>query len=122
LQLERYNLPRPEAVFEISYFRNNPRPFHLLAKELFPGHYCPTPTHVFMRLLYDKGLLLRVYTQNIDSLEHLAGLPKDKIVPAHGNFDSESGLGAGNANGKMGGSLDVKREIAGEPCTAIVRG
>jgi len=94
-QLEKYNLPKPEAVFEIDYFRNNPRPFHLLAKELFPGHYCPTPTHVFMRLLHDKGLLLRVFTQNIDSLEHVAGLPTDKVVAAHGNFDSAHCIACG---------------------------
>ena len=32
-------------------------------QELFPGTYLPTPTHYFMRLLHDKGLLLRCYTQ-----------------------------------------------------------
>jgi NAD-dependent SIR2 family protein deacetylase len=39
-------LPNPEAVFEINYFKRNPKPFHMLAKELFPGNYTPTPTHV----------------------------------------------------------------------------
>ncbi len=34
-----------------------------LLQELFPGNYLPTPTHYFMRLLHDKGLLLRCYTQ-----------------------------------------------------------
>ena len=42
-----------------------------------------------MKLLHDKGLLLRCFTQNIDSLENQAGLPKQEIVAAHGNFDSE---------------------------------
>ena len=42
-----------------------------------------------MKLLHDKGLLLRCFTQNIDSLENQAGLPKQSIVAAHGNFDSE---------------------------------
>lgn len=37
---------------------------------LRPGNYQPTPTHHFIRLLHDKGLLLRCFTQNIDSLEH----------------------------------------------------
>ncbi len=31
-QLAKYDLPTPEAVFEIGYFRRNPKPFHLLAK------------------------------------------------------------------------------------------
>jgi NAD-dependent SIR2 family protein deacetylase len=34
------------------------------------GNYQPTPTHHFIKLLHDKGLLLRCFTQNIDSLEH----------------------------------------------------
>lgn len=36
-QLERFGLPEPEAVFSIGFFKQNPKPFHLLAKELFPG-------------------------------------------------------------------------------------
>jgi NAD-dependent SIR2 family protein deacetylase len=59
-QLEAYDLPTPEAIFELSYFRRNPKPFHLLARELFPGGYPPTRAHSFMKLLHDKGLLLRV--------------------------------------------------------------
>lgn len=87
-RLAEYRLPHPTAVFEIDFFRENPSPFFLLAKELFPGSYAPTPTHHFMKLLHDKGLLLRCYTQNIDSLEVLAGLPKHVVIPAHGNFDT----------------------------------
>lgn len=35
----------------------------MLARELFPGRFRPTLTHFFIRLLHDKGLLLRCYTQ-----------------------------------------------------------
>ena len=34
----------------------------------------------------DKGLLLRNYTQNIDTLERVAGIPGDKLVEAHGSY------------------------------------
>ena len=61
-------------------------------QELFPGTFVPTPAHFFIKLLHDKGLLLRCFTQNIDSLEHQAGLPKEAIVAAHGNFDSKHEL------------------------------
>lgn len=37
--LQKYNLPHPTAVFEIDYFKNNPKPFFILAKELYPGNY-----------------------------------------------------------------------------------
>lgn len=87
-QLEKYNLSDPQNLFEIDFFRRNPEPFHTLSKELFPGNFKPTPAHFFMRLLHDKGMLLRCFTQNIDSLEKQAGLPSDAIVAAHGNFDS----------------------------------
>jgi hypothetical protein len=53
------------------------------------GSYLPTPTHHFLHLLHRKGLLLRVFTQNIDGLEQQAGLPADMVVPAHGSFDGE---------------------------------
>lgn len=54
------------------------------------GKYSPTLAHYFIKLLDDKQKLLRVFTQNIDSLEHATGLCKSKIVAAHGNFDSAS--------------------------------
>ena len=71
--LAKYNLPEPTAVFDINFFKENPAPFYQLAKELFPGQYQPTPTHNFIRLLHNHGLLLRCFTQNIDSLEAEAG-------------------------------------------------
>ena len=42
-------------MFELDYFRENPRPFYLLAKELYPGQYPPTPTHHFVNLLHRKA-------------------------------------------------------------------
>jgi NAD-dependent deacetylase sirtuin 2 len=87
-RLGEYDLPYPQAIFELNYFRQKPGPFYKLAADLYPGLYAPTPTHHFIKLLHDKGLLLRCFTQNIDSLECAAGVPKEKVVAAHGNFDS----------------------------------
>ncbi|KAF2001329.1 NAD-dependent deacetylase sirtuin-2, partial [Amniculicola lignicola CBS 123094] len=87
--LSRLNLPHAEAVFEISYFRNNPHPFYTLAQELYPGKYRPTITHSFIALLHQKGLLLKLFTQNIDCLEREAGLPGHKIIEAHGSFANQ---------------------------------
>lgn len=88
--LARLNLPYAEAVFDIDYFRENPEPFYTLAHELYPGKFRPTITHSFIRLLHDKGLLLKLFTQNIDCLEREAGVPGDKIVEAHGSFARQS--------------------------------
>ncbi|XP_062350576.1 NAD-dependent protein deacetylase sirtuin-3, mitochondrial isoform X2 [Cinclus cinclus] len=84
--LEQYDIPYPEAIFELGYFCVNPKPFFTLAKELYPGNYRPNSAHYFLRLLHDKGLLLRLYTQNIDGLERVAGIPPDRLVEAHGTF------------------------------------
>ncbi|KAJ7643792.1 Sir2 family histone deacetylase Hst2 [Roridomyces roridus] len=87
--LARLNLPYPEAVFEINFFRKNPVPFYTLAQELYPGKFRPTITHSFIRLLAKHGLLHTCFTQNIDVLERIAGVPDDKIIEAHGSFASQ---------------------------------
>ncbi|KAJ3083893.1 NAD-dependent protein deacetylase sirtuin-2 [Rhizoclosmatium hyalinum] len=91
--LAKYNLPYPEAVFSINYFRKSPKPFFTLAKELYPGCFKPTLCHYFIRLLADEGMLLRCYTQNIDTLERVAGLNENYLVEAHGSFASAKCVG-----------------------------
>lgn len=86
--LQRYNLPFPEAVFDLGFYRFNRQPFTSLARELWPGvsGISPTLSHSFIRLLQDKDILLRNYTQNIDGLEVLAGVSPEKMVECHGHF------------------------------------
>ncbi|KAJ3108468.1 NAD-dependent protein deacetylase sirtuin-2 [Phlyctochytrium planicorne] len=84
--LSKFDLPYPEAVFDIRYFRYRPEPFYALAKELYPGLFKPTKCHYFIRLLAEKDMLLRCYTQNIDTLERVAGIDGTLIVEAHGSF------------------------------------
>ncbi|KAK5991164.1 NAD-dependent protein deacetylase hst2-1 [Cladobotryum mycophilum] len=87
--LARLKLPYAEAVFDISYFRNKPEPFYVLAQELYPGKFFPTVSHAFIALLAQKGLLQKLFTQNIDCLERAAGVPPDMIVEAHGSFATQ---------------------------------
>ncbi|XP_037533991.1 NAD-dependent protein deacetylase sirtuin-2 [Nematolebias whitei] len=84
--LQKYNLPYPEAIFQIDYFKKHPEPFFILARELYPGQFKPTICHYFMKMMKDKGLLKRCYTQNIDTLEREAGLEGDDLIEAHGTF------------------------------------
>jgi len=81
-------LPQPEAMFDIKFFQTDPRPFFTLAKELWPANYKPTFSHYFIRTLEQKGILLRNYTQNIDTLEDAAGIKK--VLQCHGSFASAS--------------------------------
>ncbi|EJK69451.1 hypothetical protein THAOC_09292 [Thalassiosira oceanica] len=79
--LQKYNLPFAEAVFDIGFYRKNPEPFVQLAGQLWPGiAHSPTLTHSFISLLERKKMLLRNYTQNIDCLDVIAGVSEDKMV------------------------------------------
>ena len=106
--LSKFNLPYPEALFEIDYFKKNPRAFNTWAKEFFPGeNYLPNKAHYFLKVLEDKSKLSRVYTQNIDGLELEAGLSQDKVIEAHGTFTSAA---CTNCQ-KKADIKDVKKEI-----------
>ncbi|PVU92423.1 hypothetical protein BB559_003726 [Furculomyces boomerangus] len=72
--LDKFDLPYPEAVFDIDFFE-------------------PSISHCFVKLLADKGVLLRNYTQNIDTLERVAGLESKYIVEAHGSFHAATCIG-----------------------------
>ena len=89
-RLSEYNLPNPQCMFgtalyscclsvghdsrilvsrrvDIEFFRSNPRPFFAFAKELFPKSsgftFVPSRSHYFLKLLEEKGKLLRIYSQ-----------------------------------------------------------
>mmetsp|Transcript_18116 Transcript_18116/g.20900 ORF Transcript_18116/g.20900 Transcript_18116/m.20900 type:complete len:387 (+) Transcript_18116:101-1261(+) len=93
-KLEKYNLPYPEAIFDLNYYRTiNPMPFVDLCQSIWPGQETgpkPTIAHKFLKLLQDKGCLRRIYTQNIDGLEALAGVYTENLVECHGNFRNSS--------------------------------
>jgi len=87
--LSKYNLPKPEAIFDLEYFKENPEPFYKLAKELFvEKEFTPAITHYFLRLLASAELLHMNFTQNIDGLEVIAGVDLKYVVEAHGNIRS----------------------------------
>ena len=72
--LQEYDLPRPEAIFDINFFKDKPEPFYKLANSFLDlEKYDATVTHHFCKLLYDKGLVKDYLTQNIDNLESKAG-------------------------------------------------
>lgn len=56
--LAKYNLPTPESIFTLDFFNETPEAFYQLAKEfLDTKKFEPTPTHYFIKLLQDKGIL-----------------------------------------------------------------
>jgi NAD-dependent deacetylase sirtuin 2 len=84
--LEKYNIPYPEAIFELDYFKKNPIPFTKFAKEIYPQNIRPTIAHCFIKLLNNHNILLRHYTQNIDGLDYQTRLDSERIIESHGSF------------------------------------
>lgn len=78
------DLPDPQAMFDIHYFRKDPRPFFKFAREIYPGQFKPSPSHRFIKLLEAHNKLLRNYSQNIDTLEQIAGI--EGVIQCHGSF------------------------------------
>lgn len=88
LSREYPNLPDPQAMFDIKFFYQDPRPFYKFAREIFPGQFKPSPSHRFIKKLEERGVLLRNYTQNIDTLERVAGI--SRLIECHGSFATAS--------------------------------
>ncbi|XP_026285615.1 NAD-dependent protein deacetylase sirtuin-1 [Frankliniella occidentalis] len=82
------DLPDPQAMFDINYFSQDPRPFFKFAREIYPGQFKPSLCHRFIKKIEDHGKLLRNYSQNIDTLEHVAGIKN--VIECHGSFSNAS--------------------------------
>jgi NAD-dependent SIR2 family protein deacetylase len=83
-RLSEFQLRDPQQMFDLRFFRKRPEIFYSFAREIFPSNFTPSPSHHFIKLLEDKGKLLRNYTQNIDTLEQKAGI--HNILQCHGKW------------------------------------
>lgn len=88
LRIEYPDMRDPQSMFDIGYFARDPRPFYQFAKEIYPGQFQPSLSHKFIKILERKGKLLRNYTQNIDTLERVAGI--ENVIECHGSFATAS--------------------------------
>lgn len=76
----------PEKVFEIGWFRREPRYFYKFSRDFVATvkDVRPTFTHRFLAELEREGPLTGVITQNIDMLHQLAG--SRNVVELHGSY------------------------------------
>jgi NAD-dependent SIR2 family protein deacetylase len=82
----KYSLPYPEAVFDISFFNKNPKPFFELSRDFFSANIEPSLSHKFIAWLEVKNKISLVVTQNIDMLHQKAGTKK--ILQCHGTYET----------------------------------
>ena len=88
------DLDDPADMFDKEVFLARPELFYAFAKDIYPSNFRPSPAHRFIKLLEDQGTLLRNYTQNIDTLEQVAGI--SKVLNCHGSFATASCVTCGH--------------------------
>ena len=80
----------PTTVVDIRLFSVNQFPYLEVRRPFILGtaeqKWKATLSHFFVQVLHDKGLLLRLYSQNIDGLDFQLSLPPEKIVNVHGSL------------------------------------
>ena len=85
---ERVQNLSAERLFDKDIFMYKPEVFYSFAKDIYPSNFKPSASHRFIRLLEERGQLLRNYTQNIDTLEQAAGIKS--VLNCHGSFATVS--------------------------------
>ena len=88
--IKKYGIFKPDLLFNRSFIKNDPKPFYNLVKEFIDKEYKPTNAHYLSVLFKNKGLLMRYYTQNIDSLDLKAGLNPPYLIECHGHMRTSS--------------------------------
>lgn len=89
-KIRHLGLDDPQDVFNYDIFMQDPSVFYNIAHLILPPENMYSPLHSFIKMLQDKGKLLRNYTQNIDNLESYAGIDPEKLVQCHGSFATAS--------------------------------
>eukprot|EP00039_Didymoeca_costata_P014813 m.244321 g.244321 ORF g.244321 m.244321 type:complete len:535 (-) comp16104_c1_seq4:6014-7618(-) len=88
LKTDYPTLPDPTAMFSMDFFKQNQKPFFDFAEEIYPGKFQPALSHRFIQQLEANNKLLKNYTQNIDTLEQVAGIKN--VIQCHGSFNTAS--------------------------------
>lgn len=94
--IQKYNLSNPDLLFNRQYIKKDPKPFYSLVKEYISKDYKPSISHYLSVLFNCKGLLLKYYTQNIDSLDLKAGLNFPYLIECHGHMRMATCVNCGN--------------------------
>ncbi|KAF9972201.1 NAD-dependent histone deacetylase sir2 [Actinomortierella ambigua] len=117
-RLSEFQLDDPQQMFDLEFFKDRPEIFYSFAREIFPSNFTPSPSHYFIKLLEERGTLLRNYTQNIDTLEQKAGIKN--VLQCHGSFATASCLRCGHqVDGNDIKDAIFKQEVAYcKVCTA----
>ena len=76
-------------MFDKKFFIKHPQVYYTYRKERFKDpdynmEIYPTQSHYFIKLLVEKGLVHKVFTQNTDDLFEKCGIEEESVIHAHG--------------------------------------
>lgn len=107
-QLKDYKIQDPNAIFSLDYFRKKPEVISKVAKAFLMKDenaartlIHPTLTHYLAKLFYDRSLLNRYFTINIDNLEE-DFLPPEKVTHVYGAVSQRKELKVNNVKKVVG--------------------
>merc|ERR1711991_357642 len=89
-QARKLGMDRPEEIFNLDCFKENPQNFYSIGGTLLLHPAIPVNPHRFIKHFENEGLLHMCFTQNVDGLELDAGVSQDKLIQAHGHMRSAS--------------------------------
>ncbi len=84
------NLTTDASIFTLETFMKDPRQFVEWVSKKLQKPRVPTASHRLIAELAERGILLRCYTANIDSVESAAGVPQSLIHYIRGNLETSS--------------------------------
>lgn len=91
-------LEDPYDVFDVDVYSERPEIFWQFAHLIFPSERpVYSSTHLFVEQLEQRQKLLRVYSQNVDTLER--GIPDHKLVCVHGSWRENKCCSCGHVYG-----------------------
>lgn len=84
---KKFGQKDPTQIASIKMFRKSPELYYSLMKMRyeFNSNPQPTPCHKFFKACQDKEFDIKIFTQNVDSLEIDAGVHEKNLFQAHGH-------------------------------------
>ena len=127
-----YSTAAGRSAFQLRTLMETPEAFFSKMRELFGGilrgEIRPTETHAWLASLDRAGWLTKVFTQNVDMLELVAGVDESKLVESHGTLRrwrcTNRVCGASADPSRVWGEIMAEPEVIVpkcEACGALVR-
>jgi NAD-dependent SIR2 family protein deacetylase len=118
-----FNIDAPASSLYLDKFRSNSQEFADWASSVLERPRTPDASHRLVAELAERGLLLRVYTLNVDNVEKDAGIPRSLIRYVRGNMEEAACVGCAKPQNVIKAKQDWRAKTPSKckTCSALVR-